>query len=77
MLLVDGDVMLALDLVIQQFAEAVRQSVVQLGRANVDVCSCTMRHFDEDVTINMATSAQSSTDRAYRKCKQGWCLAQH
>jgi len=49
-LLVEGDAMLALDLVIRQFAEAVRRSVVQLGRANVDVCSCTMRHFDEDVT---------------------------
>ena len=69
--------MLALDLVIQQFAEAVRRSVVQLGRANVDVCNCTMRHFDEDGTFNMATSAQSATDRAYRKCEQGWCLAQH
>ena len=73
MLLVDGDAMLALDLVIRHFAEAVRQSVVQLRRANVDVCSCTMRHFDEDVTVNMATSAQSATDRAYRKCEQGWC----
>jgi len=33
--------MLALDFVIQQFAEAVRRSVVQLRRANVDVRSCT------------------------------------
>jgi len=57
-LLVEGDAMLALDLVIRQFTEAVRRSVVQLLRANFDVCSCTMRHFDEDVTVNMATSAQ-------------------
>ena len=69
--------MLALALVIQQFAEAVRRGVVQLRRANVNVCNCTMRHFDEDVTVNMATSAQSATDCAYRKCEQGWCLAQH
>jgi len=69
--------MLALDLVIQQFAEAMHRSVVQLRRANVDVCNCRMRHFEEDVTVNMATSAQSATDRGYRKCEQGWCLAQH
>jgi len=70
-LLVDGDAMLALHLVIRQFAEAVRRSVVQRRRANVNVCNCTMGHFDEDVTVNMATSAQSATDRAYRKCEQG------
>ena len=69
--------MLALDLVIRQFAEAVRRSVVQQRRTNVNICSCTMRHFDEVVTVNKATSAQSATDCAYRKCEQGWCLAQH
>jgi len=76
-LLVEGDAMLALDLVIRQFAEEVHRSVVQRRRAIVEVCRCTMRHFDEDVTVNMATSAQSATDREYRKCDQDWCLAQH